>query len=66
MDGIIASVKQVPLSARSATRRIDALSVDVLGVIINGLSQASYFSVAIDESTDNSDVARVANFKKLK
>uniref|UniRef100_UPI00358DDDAA SCAN domain-containing protein 3-like n=1 Tax=Myxine glutinosa TaxID=7769 RepID=UPI00358DDDAA len=59
MDGIIASVKQVPLSARSTTRRIEALSDAVQGVIIEGLSQANYFSLAIDESTDNTDVAQL-------
>ncbi|XP_061597630.1 protein FAM200A-like [Cololabis saira] len=59
MDGVIASVKQVPLSARSATRRIDALSDAVHGVIFSGLSQANYFSLAIDESTDNTDVSQM-------
>ncbi|XP_061589548.1 SCAN domain-containing protein 3-like [Cololabis saira] len=59
MDGVIASVKQVPLSARSATRRIDALSDAVHGVILSGLSQANYFSLAIDESTDNTDVSQM-------
>ena len=59
MDGINASVKQVPLSARSATHRIDALSDDVLVVIVNALSQPSYFSLEIDESTDNTDVAQM-------
>uniref|UniRef100_UPI00358F329E general transcription factor II-I repeat domain-containing protein 2A-like n=1 Tax=Myxine glutinosa TaxID=7769 RepID=UPI00358F329E len=59
MDGIIASVKQVPLSARSTTRCIEALSDAVQGVIIEGLSQANYFSLAIDESTDNTDVAQL-------
>lgn len=59
MDGMIASVKQVPLSARSASRRIDALSDAVHGVIVSGLRQASYFSLAIDESTDNTDVSQM-------
>ncbi|KAL1279145.1 hypothetical protein QQF64_025818 [Cirrhinus molitorella] len=53
MDAIIASVKQVPLSARSAARRIDALLDAVQEV------QASYFSLAIDESTDNTDVSQM-------
>ncbi|KAK0137495.1 SCAN domain-containing protein 3 [Merluccius polli] len=56
MDGIIASVKQVPLSARSATLRIEALSDAVQGVVISDLTRANYFSLAIDESTDNTDV----------
>ena len=40
MDGIIASVKQIPLSARSATRRIDALSNAVQVAVISDLNQA--------------------------
>ncbi|KAJ4945270.1 hypothetical protein JOQ06_013803 [Pogonophryne albipinna] len=59
MDGVIASVKQVSLSARSAIRRIEALSDAVQGVIIKGLSQANYFSLAIDKSTDSTDVAQL-------
>uniref|UniRef100_A0A3B3Q8E9 HAT C-terminal dimerisation domain-containing protein n=1 Tax=Paramormyrops kingsleyae TaxID=1676925 RepID=A0A3B3Q8E9_9TELE len=56
MDGVIESVKQMSLSARSAARRIEALSDAVQGVIIDGVSHANYFSLAIDESTDNTDV----------
>ncbi|KAJ4937849.1 hypothetical protein JOQ06_011522 [Pogonophryne albipinna] len=37
MDGVIASVKQVSLSARSAIRRIEALSDAVQGVIIKDI-----------------------------
>ncbi|XP_076137839.1 zinc finger BED domain-containing protein 5-like [Alosa pseudoharengus] len=59
MDGVIASVKQMPLSAKSASRRIESLSDDVRGSIMSGLSQANYFSVAIDESTDNSDMSQM-------
>ncbi|KAK0152133.1 SCAN domain-containing protein 3 [Merluccius polli] len=62
MDGIIASVKQMPLSARSATRHIEALSDAVQGVVISDLTQANYFSLAIDESTDNTDVAQMCVF----
>ena len=59
MDGVIASVKQMPLSARSASRRIESLSDDVRGSNMSGLSQANYFSVAIDESTDNTDISQM-------
>ena len=62
MDGVIASVKQIPLSARSATRRIDALSNAVQGAVISDLNQAKYFSLAVDESTDNTDVAQMCVF----
>uniref|UniRef100_A0A673J126 HAT C-terminal dimerisation domain-containing protein n=1 Tax=Sinocyclocheilus rhinocerous TaxID=307959 RepID=A0A673J126_9TELE len=59
MNAIIASVKQLPLSARFAIRRIDALPDAVQEVMISGLNQANYFSQAIDESTDNTDVAQM-------
>uniref|UniRef100_A0A3Q1GNQ4 HAT C-terminal dimerisation domain-containing protein n=1 Tax=Acanthochromis polyacanthus TaxID=80966 RepID=A0A3Q1GNQ4_9TELE len=59
MDGVIASVKQVPLSVRSTSRRIDALSDAVQKAIITDLNQANYFSLAIDESTDNTDVSQM-------
>jgi len=59
MDGIIASVKQLSLSAKSASRRIEALSDAVQGTIIESIGQANYFSLAIDESTDSTDVAQL-------
>ena len=59
MDGVIESVKQMSLSARSAARRIEALSDAVQGAIIAGVNHANYFSLAIDESTDNTDVAQL-------
>ncbi|XP_053177223.1 SCAN domain-containing protein 3-like [Scomber japonicus] len=59
MDGVIGSVKQMSLSARSAARRVEALSDRVQGEIITGVSHANYFSLAIDESTDNTDVAQL-------
>ncbi|XP_049328031.1 SCAN domain-containing protein 3-like [Astyanax mexicanus] len=59
MDGVIGSVKQMSLSARSAARRIEVLSDAVQGAIIDGVSRANYFSLAIDESTDKTDVAQL-------
>lgn len=50
MDGVVASVKQVPLSARSANHCIEASSKAVQSVVISDLNQADYFSIAVDES----------------
>ena len=52
----------LPLSARSATRHIEALSDAVQGVVISDLSKANYFSLAVDESTDKPDVAQMCVF----
>lgn len=51
-DALIANVKQVPLSARTAVRRIEALSADVHAAIIHALRNADHYSLAIDESTE--------------
>ncbi|XP_075998413.1 SCAN domain-containing protein 3-like [Genypterus blacodes] len=59
MDGVIGSVKQMSLSARTAAGRIEVLSDAVQGAIIDGVSRANYFSLAIDESTDKTDVAQL-------
>lgn len=60
MEGVIASVKQMALSARSASRRIESLSDAVRGSIISGLSNTDYYSIAMDESTDNTDVSQMS------
>ncbi|XP_059210109.1 SCAN domain-containing protein 3-like [Centropristis striata] len=59
MGSVIGSVKQMSLSARSAARRIEVLSDAVQAAVIDGVSRANYFSVAIDESTDKTDVAQL-------
>ncbi|CAL9706387.1 unnamed protein product [Knipowitschia caucasica] len=58
-DALIASVKQMPLSARTAVRRIEALSSDIHGKITRALHKADHYSLAIDESTDTTDVAQM-------
>ena len=59
MDGVVASVKQLSLSAKTAVRRIEVLSDAVHGEVIGGLRRANNFSMALDESTDNTDVAQL-------
>ncbi|XP_033833370.1 SCAN domain-containing protein 3-like [Periophthalmus magnuspinnatus] len=58
-DALIASVKQMPLSARTAVRRIEVLSSDIHGDIICALREVDHYSLAIDESTDTTDVAQM-------
>ena len=59
MDSIILSVKQVPLSASTAGCCVRALADDVRRIVLEGLSQAEHFSLAIDKSIDNTDVAQL-------
>ncbi|KAL0149128.1 hypothetical protein M9458_055560 [Cirrhinus mrigala] len=62
MDRIIASVKQVPLSASTNARRVHVLAEQVQNAVIDGVKEAKYFSLAIDESTDNTDISQLCVF----
>ncbi|KAL0150111.1 hypothetical protein M9458_054538 [Cirrhinus mrigala] len=62
MDRIIASVKQVPLSASTNARRVHVLAEQVQKAVIDGVKEAKYFSLAIDESTDNTDISQLCVF----
>ena len=50
MDGVTAFVTQIPLSARSATRRTDAFSNSVQGAVISDFNQANSFSLATTQT----------------
>ncbi|MBN3290676.1 SCND3 protein, partial [Polypterus senegalus] len=62
IDRIIASVKQVPLSASTNARRVHVLAEQVQKAVIDGVKEAKYFSLAIDESTDNTDISQLCVF----
>nr|XP_023701213.1 SCAN domain-containing protein 3-like [Paramormyrops kingsleyae] len=62
MDRIIASVKQVPLSASTNAHRVHVLAEQVQKAVIDGVKEAKYFSLAIDESTDNTDISQLCVF----
>jgi len=62
MDRIIASVKQIPLSAWSAARRVHVLAEDVQRLVLDGVKEAQHISLAVDESTDNTDISQLSIF----
>ncbi|KAM8729080.1 protein FAM200A-like [Acanthopagrus schlegelii] len=65
MDRIIAAVKQIPLSASTAARRVHVLAEHVQQVVIEGIKEAKYISLAIDESTDNTDISQLCVFVRF-
>jgi len=65
MDRVIASVKQVPLSASTNARRVHVLAEQVQRAVIDGVKEAKYISLAIDESTDNTDISQLCVFDKI-
>ncbi|KAJ4928903.1 hypothetical protein JOQ06_004525 [Pogonophryne albipinna] len=62
MDRIVASVKQVPLSASTTARRVHVLSEDVQQLVLDEVKKAEHISVAIDESTDTTDISQLSVF----
>ncbi|RXN10795.1 SCAN domain-containing 3-like protein [Labeo rohita] len=62
MDRIIASVKQVPLSASTHAQRAHDLAEQVQKAVIDGVKETKYFSLAIDESTDNTEISQLCVF----
>ncbi|XP_071059414.1 zinc finger BED domain-containing protein 5-like [Pseudochaenichthys georgianus] len=62
MDRIVASLKQVPLSASTTARRVHVLAEDVQRLVLDEVKKAEHISVAIDESTDTTDISQLSVF----
>ncbi|XP_054863295.1 zinc finger BED domain-containing protein 5-like [Amphiprion ocellaris] len=52
----------MPLSASTAARRVHVLAEHVQPAVIDGIKEAKYISLAIDESTDNTDISQLCVF----
>ena len=61
-DRIIAFAKQTPLSANTAVCRVRVLAEDVQRLVIDEIKEGRYISLAIDESTDNTNISQMCVF----
>ena len=59
------SVQQIPMSDTSTIRRIEILGTEVFESLIESIKQAEFLSIAIDESTDNTDVAQLCLYVRF-
>ncbi|XP_054592747.2 SCAN domain-containing protein 3-like [Nothobranchius furzeri] len=64
-EQVITSIKSIPLSDTTTARRVDALATDVSDTLLDQLRKADFISLAVDESTDNSDVAQLCMFVRF-
>jgi hypothetical protein len=55
-------LKKVPLSRRTVTRRIEDISKQLHQNLIKAVKDAECYSLALDESTDITDIAQLAVF----
>ena len=61
-SSFVDDVKQIPLSDTTAIRRIHVLGQEVKNLVIAGLHKVEFFSIAVDESTDRTDIAHLSVF----
>lgn len=59
---IIPVVQQIPMSDTTTSRRIEILDSEILDSILQGVARAEKISIAIDESTDKTDIAQFTVF----
>lgn len=58
-------IKQIPLSDTTNMRRVECLASDVFETLLDKLRKAEVMSLAVDESTDNSDVAQLCLYVRF-
>lgn len=64
-DDIIQKINQIPLSDSTAVRRTEILADDLLDQMKSAVKKAKCISLALDESTDNTDNAQLLVFVRF-
>ena len=59
------SVQQIPMSDTSTMRRIEILGTEVFQCLVESIKQSEFLSIAIDESTDNTDMAQLCLYVRF-
>lgn len=58
-DDIIRQISKLQLSDSTVTRRVEVISDDLLSQLLKDIENAEYFSLALDESTNSTDIAQL-------
>uniref|UniRef100_A0A9J8DFF8 SPIN-DOC-like zinc-finger domain-containing protein n=1 Tax=Cyprinus carpio carpio TaxID=630221 RepID=A0A9J8DFF8_CYPCA len=64
-DDVCVKIKQIPMSASSATKKTEILTDDVLAQLDEAIHKAPCIGLAVDESTDVSDNAQLLVFVRF-
>ncbi len=64
-ESVTSSIKKVPLSDTSTLRRVELLRKDVSRKLLENLKKADVMSIAVDESTDCTDMAQLCIYVRF-
>lgn len=64
-ESVTSSIKKVPLLDTSALRRVELLAKDVSRKLLENLRKAEVISIAVDESTDCTDMAQLCIYVRF-
>ena len=64
-ESVTSAIKKVPLSDTSILRRVELLAKDVSGKLFENVRKAEYISIAVDESTDCTDMAQLCIYVRF-
>lgn len=56
---IIRQISKLQLSDSTVTRRVEMISDDLFSQLLKDMESSEHFSLALDESTDSTDVAQL-------
>lgn len=62
---VMSCIKAIPMSDMTTGRWIDDLGTDVFEKLLDQLRKADFISLAVDETTDNSDTAQLCLFVRF-
>lgn len=64
-ESVTSSIKKVPLSDTTTLRRVELLANDVSKKLMENLRKTEFMSVAVDESTDCTDMAQLCIYVRF-
>ena len=62
---VTSAIKNVPMSDTSNIRRVEILATDVFKTLLEDLRKAEVMSLAVDESTDQTDTAQLCIYVRF-
>ena len=64
-EQVMSCIKSIPMSDTTTGRRMDILATNVFDTLLDQLRKADFMSLAVDESTDNSDIAQLCLYVRF-